>query len=337
MQLPALLFSDPHLAAGPSAEYRWGLFPWLAEQCREEKVKTLLCLGDVTDAKDNHGAELTNRVVRAFDGLRAAAPRIVVLMGNHDYLRAGHMYFQFLDALPGIEVIREPREDADVKGEPAFFLPYSKDPARDWAGLDFSHYKYLFMHQTVRGARTSNGQVMEGRDMPALNAGKVYSGDIHVPQTVGAVEYVGSPYHVHLGDAFRPRCVLIERGGRAVDLHFDTLRRVSIRAAGLDELEAKLKILRLRAGDHVKLVLELDAGERHDWRAIRRNTGSMLDGLGLVSHGIELAAAGGRGLQGARSAVAEARTPEQALRRFVEAEGLTGDAYDAGMDVLEDE
>lgn len=287
----------------------------------------------MTDAKDNHGAELVNRVVRGFDALRRAAPRVVVLKGNHDYLKSGHMFFDFLGALDGVEVITRPTEDPDLRGRPTFFLPYSRDPAREWASYDFSHYNYLFMHQTVRGARTSNGQVMEGRDMPALNAMKVYSGDIHVPQVVGGVEYVGSPYQVHLGDNFAPRCVLLERGGRAVDLHFDTVKRLSVRASGLDDLISK--VCDLRAGDHVKVTLELDGADRHAWRAIRRQASDVLDEAGLVSQGVEMAAAGGRSLHGARKALALAETPEQALRRFVEAEGLPGDAYDAALDVME--
>lgn len=287
----------------------------------------------MTDAKDNHGAELVNRTVRAFDGLRKAAPRIIVLKGNHDYLRGGHMFFDFLSALDGIEVITKPTEDPDIDGPLTFFLPYSKEPEKEWAHLDFSIYDYLFMHQTVKGSRTSNGQIMEGRALPPLNAAKVYSGDIHVPQVVGGVEYVGSPYHVHLGDNFRPRCVLIERGGKAVDLHFDTVKRVSLRSTGLYQLAGQLRAL--KKGDHVKVTLELDASDRHDWRAVRRAVTAFIEKAGLVSQGVEMASAGATSRYEARSAAALSETPGKVLQRFVEAEGLPGDAYDAALDILE--
>ena len=318
----------------PSTSYRWTLFPWLADQCRVEKVKTLLVLGDVTDSKDQHNAELVNHVVREFDKLRAAVPRIVILMGNHDFLRDGNMFFKFLDALPGIEVVTSPSEDKDIKGESTFFLPYSKNPVKDWDGLDFSHYRYMFMHQTVKGARSSNGQEMEGETLPPLNAAKVYSGDIHVPQIIGAVEYVGSPYHVHFGDSFKPRCVLLERDGNAVDLFMKSPRRITMKVKSLEELKATA-LHETRAGDQVKLRLGLDEADRHDWKRIKRQAIDFLVAHDVDVHAVELVAGASGEVGDLMHAARRSVDPAESLRRFVAVEELGGDAYDAGMDILE--
>ena len=331
MQFPTLIVSDLHLTDNPGHEYRWGLFPWLHERLKEEKVKTLLILGDMCDQKDHHSAELVNRMAKEMNALRKMVPRIVILMGNHDFLKAGHMYFKFLEMLPGVEVITKPMEDPDLNGPLTFYLPYSKNPARDWAGFDFSHYAYLFMHQTVKGAISSNGQAMEGEELPALNAGKVYSGDIHVPQIIGSVEYAGSPYHVHFGDKFKPRCILLDHGGKAIDLHFKTISRVTVKVKSL----AALKRLDFKPLDQVKLRIELSEADKHDWSKIKRDGVAWLKEQGAVVQGVELIVVKStRRLLTGSNADVLACSPSDTVTRFVELEELGGEALDIALDLI---
>lgn len=332
MKLPTLLVSDIHLTGNPRDEYRWALFPWLAQTCKEEKVKTVIMLGDLTDAKDYHSAALANRVVSSVKMIADVVEETKILVGNHDWLLSGQEYFRFLSMLPGVEYITKPTEDSNVKGESAFFLPYSKAPRKEWKGLDFSHYQYLFMHQTIKGARSSNGQAMEGEDLPELNAGKVYSGDIHVPQVIGGVEYVGSPFHVHFGDRFKPRCVLIERGGRAVDLHFDTISRVTVHVANLRELKRE----KFTKGDQIKLRVELTEAEKHEWQRIRRECVEHLKSEGVEVHGVELIVKkSSRRVVNGEPTRAVRRTPEDTVLRYVESEELGGDALDIALEIVE--
>lgn len=258
--------------------------------------------------------------------------RIVILTGNHDWLKAGQEYFRFLNAFPNVEFITEPTEDRETTGPLAYFLPYSKSPAKDWQNLDFSHYDYLFMHQTVSGSISSNGQIMDGDPLPPLNAGKVYSGDIHVPQVIKGVEYVGSPYHVHFGDEFKPRAVLIERNRNAVDLHFETIRRVTIKVAGLRELRK----LKFRSGDQVKLRVELSEAEAHDWSRIRREAAAILREAEVVIAGIELIVVKvNRRISLRESRKRQALSPADSILRFVETEELGAEALDAAMEIIE--
>lgn len=348
MQLPALLVSDLHLDESPSTEYRWGLWPWLATTIKEERVKTLVICGDLTDKKDRHPSELVNRIVRAILDLQRDCPgvRIIILTGNHDWLKGGEEFFRFLNSLEGVTFVTEPWEDDDPKGALTMFLPYTKTPAKDWAGLDFSHYQYLFMHQTVKGAIASNGEEMEGEELPSLNAGKVYSGDIHVPQVLrtawGEVEYIGSPYHVHFGDNFKPRAVLLEKGGRAIDLHYeDAPWRVAIKVGGLEELEAALSGKRgtwkrkARRGDQVKVTVRLEESEKHEWSRIKREAAAMLRAAEVAVHGLALEVIKSE-RRTHNDIKREAHSPEQAVLRFVQAESLTPDAFDVAMEVIDE-
>jgi hypothetical protein len=302
----------------------------LAQQIKEHHVRTLLILGDLTDAKDGHSAELVNRIVMAINSLPIDDVRI--LCGNHDWLKKGQEFFRFLNLLPNVEFMVTPTEDMDEHGPSAYFLPYSKDPAREWKGMDFSHYDLLFLHQTVKGAIASNGQEMDGEPLPALNAGRVYSGDIHVPQVIGGLTYVGSPYHVHFGDNFTPRCLLLDKQGKERDLHFETVSRIVLKVNSQRSLERK----QFKVGDQVKLRFELPESEAHRWSAIRREAVAYLNEAGaevagvelIVSRAIQRMAIGGRSPRASFS-------PQESLLRFVEREELGPEALDAGLDILE--
>ena len=338
MKLPALLVSDTHFVDEPACAYRWGLWPWLRQTIKEEKVKTVCHLGDLVDRKDNHPASLVNRLADEIRKTRAeTAAEMVFMPGNHDWLKDGEEFFRWLRHLDGVHYPTAPWEHPDAKGPSAYFLPYSKDPVRAWAGLDFSHYDYLFMHQTVEGSVTSNGEKLPGEMLPALNAGKVYSGDIHVPQVVktpaGAVEYVGSPYHVHFGDNFSPRCVLIEAGGRAINLKVPGMpKRVTVRAHSL----AQLKSFYWQDGDQGKVRLMLPPEERADWARLRREAAVILRSRGVHVHGIELVATGGDGkrITHARAARMSGMSPGEAIERYVRDEELGGDALDVALDLV---
>jgi hypothetical protein len=194
--------------------------------------------GDLTDAKDYHSAHLVNQVVCEMNLLALEVEEMIVLMGNHDYLKAGYPpFFAFMQALPNVTMAYKPTESLDG-GVSAFFLPHTRNPAKDWKGLDLSHYNYVFMHQTIKGSISSNGTAMEGEELPDLSkAGKIYSGDIHVPQVIGPIEYVGSPYHVHFGDRFKARCIVIDRMQRKKDIFFESPERLGLKVSSLRELK----------------------------------------------------------------------------------------------------
>lgn len=287
-------------------------------------------LGDITDAKDYHSAELVNRVISSIASIKVK--EITILAGNHDWLKRGQEFFRFLNEFPGIRFITSPTEDPDnaKSGRPsAFYLPYSKAPATEWVNLDLSWYDYVFMHQTVKGAVASNGESMEGEGLPDLSKWqRIYSGDIHVPQTIGNLTYVGSPYHVHFGDAFKPRCILLDENGREKDLHFKTVSRVVVNVMSLRALHD----LNLRRGDQVKLRYTLGEMSKHMWQEIRREAVAILEDYGVEVHGVELKVLkAGPARISPGEEVTRRFSPDDAMMHFVEREEWGGRAYEAAL------
>lgn len=277
---PALLTTDLHLTDAPADEYRWSIFDTIEEQRRKHKARTLLILGDITDAKDRHSSTLVNRIV---DALTGTGMQTIILQGNHDYLLLGHPFFEFLNSIPGVQFITKPtRIDNWV------FLPHSRKTPLPGLDLIDSSVSHCFMHQTVNGATASNGQRMEGeitsKGLPRPSTCKYYSGDIHVPQFCGHVEYVGSPYPVHFGDAYKPRMIVLEDEEDTIVVPWRGIRRevADIDAASdLDKHD-------LEHNDQLKVRLHLSRAEAAEWHVHKEAVQVWCDKRGVRLSSIEL-------------------------------------------------
>jgi len=268
--MAALITTDLHLTEDPSEEYRWGLFKWLRQQIRERHISDLFILGDLTDVKDRHGAVFVNRVVREIVRLRDLA-YVHILRGNHDCIDPKHPFFGFLDHLENVEYYRDPAKITLRFGRnvPVLMLPHSRNPAVDFAAYDFGKHPYVFMHQTVDGSKAENDAMLSGVPRGLFNAVQrgVYSGDVHVPQNVGKVTYVGSPYHVHFGDKFVPRVLLLLADGSS-DLHFPTISKRHLMVTSWDDMKTWSGTI--KAGDHVQVTVTLPRHRLDEWPEIKR-------------------------------------------------------------------
>lgn len=338
MKLPAIITTDLHFTSNPADEYRWGLFPWLREQAREYKAKSIGILGDITDAKDYHPAVLVNRLVKEITSLTEVVEQVYILAGNHDYLKDGHPFFSFLSAIPGVKFINTIYSDLE-DGLQVLWLPHSKQPARDWEDFkDLSWYSHIFMHQTMRGSLSSNGQEMGGEGVELLKWFKpgpdlptIWSGDIHVPQKIGLVEYVGSPYPVHFGDSFEGRCILVRKDGTRKDLFFDTIRRPSFVVSDINQLFEISEGGQVGKGDQVKFKVVLPQAEQHEWPRWKTLIEGFCREHKVELHGLKLEVTKPRRRL---TEIKKATDPEDIVLRFVEDEGLTAESFEAAMEIM---
>lgn len=290
-----LMTTDLHLNAREDDSYRWKfLTKDLVRFIEEYEPDALLILGDLTHDKDRHPATLVNAIVDHLLELADHCP-IYILKGNHDYVEKDCPFFRFLPELSdSVEFIWEPTEIAfdTVNG---LFLPHTRNPLADWELLDFSNADYLFLHETVHGSKSSNGFELEGVDTKTFKklgfrGEAIFSGDIHVPQTVGPVIYIGTPYHVHFGDNFAPRLLLLDMDtGDIEEIPFSGCpKKVSLKVLSVADLRSQLKTLKVRAGDFVKVKLELSRADYPLWNEIKSEIRNHLNGLEVHESGIEL-------------------------------------------------
>lgn len=251
--------SDLHLTSNERDEYRWGLFPWV----REQGAARLLILGDLTDAKDYHPAQLVNRLVSELEQT-AELMEVHIVRGNHDGIDPEWPYFRFLNAIPNIYFYHEPSYLCE---EPrVLVLPHTRDYEGDWGDLDLGA-EVILLHATVQGAQAEAGGSLSG--IPAglfHEAELVLAGDVHVPQKVGKVEYVGAPYPIRFGDKFRTRAIYFNKQGKREARHFETLQRLSLVLDSPEQLNPKT----MREGDQYKIKMLLDKASALDWTKVKQ-------------------------------------------------------------------
>jgi DNA repair exonuclease SbcCD nuclease subunit len=275
-----LLLSDLHLTSAPRDEYRWQVFDQVVDFVQRQRVDRIIILGDLTDAKDGHPARLVNRIVDQLTRLRgtkvakvvqAFHPDIIILRGNHDGIDPEWPYFKFLSCIEGIAFISSPvwvkLPDAQVLA-----LPHSRTPRVEWAKYLVEAEKkadYILMHATVRGAESESGRELDSEVtlsmFKRLNC-PVLSGDVHVPQRMGTVTYVGSPYHVHYGDKFSPRMLYLDKECAQHSIPLTNIRRWMLDvkdAAAIRKSAAK-------AGDQVKVRVHVAEADLSRWQQLRQ-------------------------------------------------------------------
>ena len=289
-----LVTSDLHLAESPRDSYRLRWFEQLPALAQEHGVDRVLVLGDVTEVKEGHRAGLVNAVVDGFAALAAVA-QVYVLRGNHDYVAEDVPFFKFLSRVPRVRWVNEPAL-LRLRGlDSCLLLPHCRDPAAEWAGVDM-RADWIFAHQTFEGSDAGRGHKLSGISRGIFPKGaRVVSGDVHLPQQLGAVTYVGAPYHVTFGDEYEPRVLLLE-GSKMRSVPTAGPQKRLITTSGRDPLGAldvahPLKVISpLNRGDMVKVRIELPAGTDVSRAQARQRAREWADAAGVELQAVQITA-----------------------------------------------
>lgn len=285
----AILITDLHLNEDPKDQYRFDLFEWIVRKYGDGRCQTLFILGDLTDKKDNHSAWFVNKIVSHLHFLTQSFD-IYLLRGNHDCIDPRSPFFKFTQYMQKITYITEPRKLFPIYHGHQFrflMLPHSRQPETEWKKLEFIKSDAIFMHQTFKGALAENDTVLDGLSPAKFDKyrAKIFSGDIHVPQKIGRITYIGAPYHIHFGDRFTPRILIANKDFKCQEDYFPAPRKHAIRIRNEQEL---LKADNFRKGDWIKVEVLLPRSEFVDWVGIRDRVKSTCKDLGLELHGLKL-------------------------------------------------
>lgn len=295
-----LATADPHFSSNPRDSYRWKfLEETLPALIAEHAVERVLVLGDLTEAKTGHSAELVNRLSDGFARIAELAD-VVLHKGNHDYLAEDVPFFRYMGHLPRVRWINEPTR-LKLRGlGDCMFFPHSHKWSECWAaaGGPGMQLDWFFCHQTFCGADLGYGRRAEGTAAPFPKGARVVSGDVHSPQKIGPVIYVGAPYLIDFGDAYEPRVLLLE-GGKARSVPVPGPQKRLMVLSGRDPLAAlpgKLKhplndaLPQINAGDVVKTRVELPAGSEYSRADIRASVREWAEKVGVELYAVEVIA-----------------------------------------------
>jgi calcineurin-like phosphoesterase family protein len=250
-----ILTADWHLDDIPANEYRWRVLDRL---CAHDLRKYDVCVaGDFVDRKDRHSAELVNRLIEALIRLTDSR-RVVILRGNHDTPIRGKPYWNFLSHIKNLQYVAEPT----LGPNGSMLLPHSMNPVSEWQKPDTKINTFI-IHQTVRGAVLEHGIKAQSGILPGWVKGRVYSGDVHLPQQVGDVLYIGAPHPIKFGDKYECRTLLVNNDWSVADrIPIDTIRKHMIRVSTIRALRSTEDV---QAGDQVKIEFGLDSNHVEQW------------------------------------------------------------------------
>jgi hypothetical protein len=321
-----LLVADTHFDDQPSSEYRWDVFKeikrWILLQ---EHSCEVAILGDLADRKDKHSGKLVNRLVAELDEVTGMGAVVTIIKGNHDDPISGVPYWNILGKLPNVRFYgAEPVLDKSKR----LWLPFTHNPA-SW---DFSKYKsarVAFMHDTVTGAYIHHRKFMNER-MPKLPTNiPIYSGDIHYPQTMGNFTYVGAPHPVRFGDDHPCRMLEIDDETFQItqEIHMPSIEKSIVTVSSIHDLDELIP----KRGDQMRVRLSLKASRVEQWAEDERAVMEWAE-----KHGVEVASVEALVETDTHSKfLGEALSnPFEVYDEFCKAEGLTGDIYTAGMELL---
>lgn len=284
-----LLTADWHWTDKARDRYRFGLVDWIANRSHEWDLDGIVIAGDLTDSKDRHSAWLVNEVCMRIEQLTALCP-VAIVRGNHDCVDEGYAFFSFLSRFPHVSFVNDAalltfgetsvvavahHRDGNQAVKKA--IQYGRSARRP--GL-------VVMHQTLAGAKASSGHVLDGLDPSAFRAIRfqVWSGDVHVPQTIGSVQYIGAPYSIRFDDSFEPR-VVVWRDGRHRSETFHTIRKMTLYVD--DENGFAVEDGIVQDGDQVKVRVKLPRHRYVEWPVIRQRIVEQLAERNAEVFGVE--------------------------------------------------
>jgi predicted phosphodiesterase len=260
-----LVTADLHLSPNPRDAYRLRWCEGLPDLLEKENADRLIIAGDLTSAKDYHGAWLTNKIVAVIRAAAEVCP-VYIYSGNHDYTSAAIPFFGFLGKYDRVRWIKE-ITPLTLKGlGRCLFIPHQRklDAWQNMAELK-QDWDWVFAHATFKGARNEQEMELDGAPIGLMLGHRVVSGDVHVPQKLGPVTYVGPPFLINHGDSYTPRILLLTEHGMNQRL-CEGPRKLLIEIGSLDQLEKQ----KTKPDDIIKLRYSLASHDYDKWPSVRK-------------------------------------------------------------------
>lgn len=286
-----LVTGDFHFSDSQRDFYRHEFQKWLRDTVRKHHVDLVIVLGDLTEAKDEHGAWLVNRVVDHVHRLLRECD-VLIIRGNHDYVDPSTPFYAFLRRLPGVAWVNMPTDAKDLpiaafKGMGrTLLLPHTSDHDKDWKGLRIHDCQWVFTHNTFQDVYIGHGQHLSGIPLGTVSGGpRVFSGDIHIPQQLGPVCYVGAPYLIDFGDDYSPRVILINDKKEAISLPCPGPQKRLLEVADLKVDLAKAK--GINPGDILKVRIKIDLADHAKWPQLKQKVKDWGAECGYVIHTVQ--------------------------------------------------
>ena len=155
-----------------------------------------------------------------------------------------------------------------------------------------------------------------------------------MPQQLGPVTYVGSPYHIKFGDKFTPRCLLIDTDFNTKDLHFPAPKKYMLRIRFVEQL----RDYKIRSGDFLKVEVRLTRSDLPERLGIRADVKQVAQELGAQLRGVSLKLSSRPVLRMDRGALQISRKSDMEIfKGYCQQRGIAKEIMTTGLGFLEEQ
>jgi hypothetical protein len=336
-----LLTCDLHLTDSLVEAYRWDVFKFIKEACKKYNVNHIFILGDTTDRVDRHSGELLNKFARALSNLHdETGAQIWITQGNHDRQIKGTPYWEILNKLgTAVQYITEP---INFGYQNVLILPFSTNPLEEWKNFDLATYNAILMHQTVAGSLVEGDYKLEvdSNPMPSLSDKVVaYSGDVHRPQTVGRITYIGAPHPVKYSESWPNRFIII-KDSKWKEPISEWIRPVHRDIYDLDRDCDDRVLLGLQKGDQIRIRYHLTAKDLTEWPVKEEYWKKWCSKKGIYLASLEAILSDDittdTDTKEEKASTLELLNPEEALKLYASEEKLSEDVINVGLELMKE-
>lgn len=209
------LISDIHAGKYNNEPEKWikilnkYFYEWLIPNLKQYSKKNdkLVILGDIFDNRTSLNLKIVSFVVKLFEDLSKVI-EVHSILGNHDMWAMSDPEVNSVCTIrniPNVKIYEKP-EVVNFNGIETLMMPWiqgknsEKTVLEKYQGLDL-----LLCHSDLNGCRTQlyptrphNREILDINDFKGFK--RVYSGHIHIQQTVNNFTFVGCPYHLDRND-----------------------------------------------------------------------------------------------------------------------------------------
>lgn len=164
-------------------------------------------LGDLYDNRTSINIKVFNAVIKLFEDLSKII-EIHMLIGNHDQYNMSDAEINSVSTIRNINnvFIYDEPTIRNFGGKEILLMPWIHGKNDEKSILErYSGSDVLLCHSDLNGCRTQlyptrphNRNILDIEDFKGFN--KVYSGHIHINQTINNFTFVGCPYHLDRND-----------------------------------------------------------------------------------------------------------------------------------------
>lgn len=220
-------------------------------------INTIVILGDVLHTMNIINTHCLNAAIQFFKKLDVLGIKIMILVGNHDYIGPNEYLTKnhWMNAISEFNPKNITIVDTVITHGGNVYIPYVPTGRFNEAlsTIDLQNIKYIFCHQEFLGARYEFGNVVSDHGDVWDKKPIVVSGHIHKRQWLNKnIYYTGTPYQTRFNEESDKTIALIKN---------DTINEFSLdlpKMITLYKTISDLKKLQFDSNHLYKIILNID-------------------------------------------------------------------------------